>query len=359
MALKNPHPGVILNELLEQKGISQRELATRLDVAHSQLNNILNGNRAININFALSLQAAGYKDASFWLTKQMEYELSVAQSNQELSKKNQTIEILKEIEELVPIYYFKKQDLLKGDSEDNVREIFKIYDVKDLDGLRHRINNYDLSKFRKSSKFEENKNNVIAWSILAQYFAKNETVAEFDKKNESKLMAELKKCFLTNKNTVKNTKKILNKYGIKFFILDRPSQTPVDGKSFMCGNNPTIVLTLKYNRLDNFAFTIMHELGHVFEHLTKSKYKNVEFYINPTNVVLEELEADIYAKDVLIDPEIWDEFIFSIDEYDDDIIFDLAKKIKVHPGIIRGRICFENPEYYRKRTSINAMNVLQ
>jgi len=359
MAKNNPHPGVLLSELLEKKGISQRDLAGRLNIAHSQLNNILNGNRAININFALSLQAAGYEEASFWLTKQMEYELLEAQKDEELSKKNKAIRLLKEIEELVPVSFFKKMDMLTGDSEQNIKEIFKIYNVKDINGLEKSIKKYDFSKFRKSSKFTENRNNIIAWSHLAEFQAKLEDVKEFNISNQTELIEELKKCFLKNDETIARTKSILKKYGVKFIILDRPSQTPVDGKSFMSGNNPAIALSLKYSRLDNFAYNIMHELGHVYLHLTNDAYKNVNFFTNAPNIEKEEFEADDFARNNLISLNDWNEFISTHDEFDDDSILKFSKKIKVHPGIIRGRVCFENPDYYRKRTAINALNVLK
>ncbi|WP_340198560.1 hypothetical protein [Ascidiimonas sp. W6] len=48
----------------------------------------------------------------------------------------------------------------------------------------------------------------------------------------------------------------------------------------------------------------------------------------------------------------------SNEEFDDETIIGFANKLNIHPGIVRGRICFENPEYYRKRTIFNRMNIL-
>lgn len=360
MSKQNPHPGEILNRMISDRGYNQRELASRLDIANSLLSNILNGNRAINIKLAMLLESVGFENANYWLTKQIEYELYEAQNDSELIKKQNIIKNWNEIENIVPISYFKKNDLLKSEYEENTKIIFDIYGVNDIKTLKQKIENYSFNNFRKSSKFNENKYNVIAWSYLAEHEAKQIKVDPFLKSKELELIEELKICFYKNSNTVEKTKKILRKYGIKFTILDRPSQTPVDGKSFMCEDNPSIVLSLKYSRLDNFAFTIMHELGHVFKHLTNPKYKNKNFFINddPT-IQFEEYEADIYAKNNLIELEQWNEFILTTDEFDDESIMKFSKKIKVHPGVIRGRVCFENPEYYRKRTSITPLNILK
>jgi HTH-type transcriptional regulator/antitoxin HigA len=194
--------------------------------------------------------------------------------------------------------------------------------------------------------------------LLAEYKAKQISVKPFNKDAQDELIGELNYCFYKNKNTIGKVKTILGNYGIKFFTLDRPSQTPVDGKSFMCGNSPTVVLSLKYSRLDNFAFTLMHEIGHVFLHLTKTKYHDQAFFVNAPNVEKEEREADDFAERNLIPVISWKKFVLENYDFEDDIIEDFSKKVKVHPAIILGRICYENPEYYRKRSAIKAINIL-
>lgn len=197
--------------------------------------------------------------------------------------------------------------------------------------------------------------------MVAEKKAKHLTVETFDRAKESQLIQELKDCFYKNKKTVSKTTEILRKYGVKFFILDRPPQTPVEGKSFLSGENPAISLTLKYKRLDNFAFTLFHELGHVFCHLTnpeKPKYKEVNFYTNNSKNTIEEFEADKYAENNLINRHLWDDFIDFNDSFNDDVIIEFSKKIKVHRGIVRGRVCNEFPEYWKKRTTITASNRL-
>lgn len=350
------HPGVYLNKMLENKGLSQRDLASKIDIAHSLLNNILKGNRNININIAFSLEAIEFKDANYWLTAQKDYSLQEAKNDRKLIKKSNSIKSWNELAEIVPISFFRKQDL-DIDSSEDIAKIYSIYGVKDLNSLRNKIESFNPTYFRKSSKFLENRNNVLAWSQLAEYKVKNQKVNLFNSSNQNLLVEELKKCFYKNSDTIKKTKKILNKYGIKFFILDRPSETPVDGKSFMSGKNPAIILSLKYKRLDNFAFTIMHELGHVFLHLTNPKFKDSNFFINSSNSNIE-FEADTFARDNLIDLSLWDDFILLNYEFTDDIILEFSKKTKVHPGIIRGRVCFEYNEYYRKRSLIKIRNIL-
>lgn len=356
------HPGLLLDKLLNERDLSQRDLASRIDIAHSLLNSILKGSRNINVNIAIALESAGFKTANHWLTKQMQYNLELAQKDEEVIKKKKSIKIWNEMEQIVPLTYFKRQ-VSKINSSDDIKEIYNIYDVIDFHGLKNKIENFSPTYFRKSSKFVENKNNVLAWSLLAEYRLKNEMVKEFSRHNKDALVKELNECFYKNDNVINKSKKILNKYGIKFLILDRPSQTPVDGKSFMSNDNPAIALSLKYKRIDNFAFTLFHEIGHVFEHLTnpkKPEYRDAQFFINSSsNTEIVEFEADKYAIENLIDVNLFNDFIVINDEYSDDSIIKFSKKNKVHPGIVRGRVCYLHNEYYRKRSSITLLNKLK
>jgi HTH-type transcriptional regulator/antitoxin HigA len=359
MSNKNLHPGVILSNLMIDSGLSQRELASKIDVSHSLLNNILNGSRNINLNIALSLEAYGFKKAEFWMTQQMKYSLNLAKSEPEYLKKSESIKIWDQIGQIVPINYLKKYTSIS--SHEDIERIFEIYKVENIEELKEKVENFSPSHFRKSSMFIEKKSNVVAWSLLAEHRAEaidSEEIKPFSLDYESLIINELNECFYHNIDTVLKTKQILNKYGIKFLIQDKPPHTPVDGKSFVSGESPTIVLTLKYKRLDNFAFTIMHELGHVFKHLTQEYYKGDQFFINSSKTDIEELEADAYARNHLIDSNEWDEFLYSNISFADKVILRFSEKIKVHSGIIRGRLCFEKPEYYRKRTGLSSLNIL-
>jgi HTH-type transcriptional regulator/antitoxin HigA len=355
------HPGFILDNMLNERSLSQRDLASRIDVAHSLLNNILKGNRNINVHIAIALESAGFRDANYWLMEQMKYNLYHAQNDKDVIKKKKTIKIWNEMEKIVPLSFFKKQNI-GINSSDDVDKIYDIYGVQNFKGLEKRIKDFNPTYFRKSSKFIENKNNVIAWSLLAKYKAEKENIPVFSRSNEQSLLDELKKCFYKHEDVINKSKTILNKYGIKFFPLSRPPQTPVDGKSFMSGKNPAIVLSLKYKRVDNFAYTLFHEVGHVFEHLTNPKrpeYRDEEFFVNSSNTEIVEFEADTYASNNLIEEDLWSDFITLNHEFTDDIILKFSKKHKIHPGIVRGRVCFEHNEYYRKRSIITAMNKLE
>ena len=153
MAIKHPHPGVFLNDLMVKQSLSQRELASKLDIAHSLLNNVLNGNRNININIALALESAGYGDADEWLQKQLKHSLSLAKQDKDLMRKNDAIKTWNELDgKWLPISYFKKQNL-DIDSPEDLEKLYSIYGVDSYGSIKKKIENFPLVFFRKSDKF--------------------------------------------------------------------------------------------------------------------------------------------------------------------------------------------------------------
>lgn len=75
------HPGEMVKDEIEYRGISQKALAKEIGVPASVLNEILNGKRAINTKYALLLEAALGIEADLWLRLQSEYNKQVAKSD--------------------------------------------------------------------------------------------------------------------------------------------------------------------------------------------------------------------------------------------------------------------------------------
>lgn len=67
------HPGEILREEIECRGITQTKLANDLGVKVSLLNELINGKRDFTIEYALMLEAALGIDADFWINLQNDY----------------------------------------------------------------------------------------------------------------------------------------------------------------------------------------------------------------------------------------------------------------------------------------------
>lgn len=75
------HPGEMIKDEIEYRGISQKDLAAEIGIPASVLNAVLNGKRAVTTEYALLLEAALGIDADIWLRLQADYNKQVAKSD--------------------------------------------------------------------------------------------------------------------------------------------------------------------------------------------------------------------------------------------------------------------------------------
>ena len=76
------HPGEVIKDEIEYRGISQRALAAQIGVSYTQLNEVLNSKRTLNTEMALLISAALDIDAEPLLAMQMRYDVITARRNQ-------------------------------------------------------------------------------------------------------------------------------------------------------------------------------------------------------------------------------------------------------------------------------------
>lgn len=75
------HPGEIIKDEIEYRGISQKTLATQIGVSPTQLNEVLNGKRTLNTEMAMLISAALDIDAEPLLAMQTRYDMITARRN--------------------------------------------------------------------------------------------------------------------------------------------------------------------------------------------------------------------------------------------------------------------------------------
>lgn len=75
------HPGEILKDEIESRGISQRKLAGQMGIQYSVLNEILNARRPLTTKTALMFEAALGVDAEPLMRLQLKYNILTAKKD--------------------------------------------------------------------------------------------------------------------------------------------------------------------------------------------------------------------------------------------------------------------------------------
>jgi HTH-type transcriptional regulator/antitoxin HigA len=124
-------------------------------------------------------------------------------------------------------------------------------------------------------------------------------------------------------------------------------KTCLDGGVLIDRNGtPIIALSLRHDRIDNFWFTLSHEIAHlVLGHVHSTEGQCIIDDLDLRDSLNDnESEADKVAQQALISNDIWFSHHVRLTHKVDDVI-DLAAKADIHPAIVAGRIRFENNNY--------------
>jgi HTH-type transcriptional regulator/antitoxin HigA len=332
--------GEILKDELQARGIKQKDFARDINMSVTQLNEILAGKRGISPELACILESALSIKAEFWNKLQADYELTKARLDEQIQHKVKQVAIWSNFKKYINVTFLNKQGVLSDNLDDNIQKVKEIFKINSIDDLIDIFTNIKFVKFRKSNKLQTDQNNLITWIKFVEYLADKKDVNQFDTSKKDELIQALKKAFLGEK-VIENTESCLSKYGIKLIIQDKPAKVNVDGITFWSGQNPVIVITLRYKRIDNFVFNVLHELGHIFLHFQDKEVMKIDIFDEKLKVDTEEKEANQFAKNALIEQKTWSNFITQNKRFDELIIFNFAKSVGVHPAIVKGRLCNE------------------
>lgn len=81
------HPGEMIKEEIEKRGISQKKLANQTGISYTVINEVLNGKRPVSTEYALLFEAALGIDAEIWIRTQADYDMQTAKSNTNFAKR--------------------------------------------------------------------------------------------------------------------------------------------------------------------------------------------------------------------------------------------------------------------------------
>lgn len=133
----------------------------------------------------------------------------------------------------------------------------------------------------------------------------------------------------------------------------------LDGAAMMLDGTPIIGLTLRHDRIDNFWFTLLHELAHIFLHHRAGLSAGFFDDFEADDIDEIEDEANEFASSALIPPERWRLSPARIASAPEPIE-QLARQLGIHPAIVFGRIRQERNDYsiFSKRVGFGEVKKL-
>jgi len=149
----------------------------------------------------------------------------------------------------------------------------------------------------------------------------------------------------------------LRAIGISLIVERHLPGTLLDGASMAsAGSHAIVALTLRHDRLDNFWFTLLHEIGHLKRHIGGQGYSAIfDDTEAPADAEIER-EADAFALEALLPAAQWNLAVSRFTRTEKAVTGD-AKRFGVGPAVIAGRVRREAGDYTILRTLVGAGDV--
>ena len=321
---------------MEQQALSPRDLIPFIG-SRSKVSEVLSGKRAISMSMARALH------------KHLGISAEVL-----LQEPGATFEESPEIREAArfPLAAIVKRDWIKWESKP-----YKDYAQDIVRKLRNRAGGPELGMNalyrrnehrRVNAKTDRYALQAWCWRVLALANENPMPTPYREQSVDRKFLREVA-TLSSSENGPRLAKELLAEKGIALVIERHLPKTHLDGATlWLVNGHPVIGMTLRYDRLDNFWFTLLHELAHVGRH----EDMNENDFIDDMSLRKKnrkddndiEAEADDWAEEALLPKTIWDASRVSRNPRPMNVI-NLANELRVHPAVVAGRVRYERDNY--------------
>ncbi|HEX2070275.1 MAG TPA: HigA family addiction module antitoxin [Thermoleophilaceae bacterium] len=327
-------PGEILAEELETRGISQSELARRMDRPVKTINEIVNAKAAVTPETALQLELALGISASLWTGLETNYRQQLAREK-----------VLSQFEDHIdwassfPLKELRQRRVIDPDATGGelVASLLRFFGVSSVNAWKQRWET-PRAAFRRSTAFESSLHATAAWLRWGENAAAEVPTEPFDRGRLLGVLTEARSMTREEPfaDVVEDLREDLASCGVVLILTPDLGGTRASGAArWLSSERALIQLTLRYKSDDQFWFSVFHEAGHLIGD------RNVEFVDADTDPDGEadeaERRADRWARDVLIPPDDYERFV-AAGRFDASAVREFAKEQGVAPGIVVGRL---------------------
>jgi len=344
MPARRMPPGRTVRREREARGWTQKDLAAIIGRPEQAISQIVNGEKEITPQTAIELARAFGTSAEFWNNLEANYRLWLASREEE----PKPIERRARLYSSAPVAELKNRGWLP-DTDDTV-ELEQAFSALMRDKSPGDQSYLQISRRKSSGKNADPKLQTI-WLKRVEYLVDGQKVGRFDKNSLNEAIPQLLR-FSEKTENLDKVPGFLMSQGIRFALVPHLTGTFLDGAMFRINGNPVVALTLRYDRVDSFWFTLMHELAHlVLGH--KGAFLDTIFD-REGSVGREEASADRMAQNWLVDARKYRSFVDRTrPDFSGKEIREFALSVQRHPAIVLGRLQFDGEVPWNRLRSLH------
>ena len=333
-------PGETILETIEEYGMSQAELAGRMGRPKKTINEIIKGKAAISPDTAIQLEHVLGVPASFWMRREQHYRESLARSAERKRLSAATAWLSK-----MPIREMVKKGWIRNftNPAEQVEELLNYFAIASPEQWEAVWLNPKVA-FRKSLSFSSSPEALAAWLRKGEIEAQSIQCASYSAERFKHALREIRSLTRdTSDGFELRMQALCAEAGVAVVLVPQLSETRASGATqWLATDKALLQLSLRYKKNDQFWFSFFHEAGHILLHGKRDAFiDDGQDDGNLQGNADKEQEANRFAADLLIDPDLYKQFVASNNRFSKVAIQQFATELGIAPGILVGRLQYD------------------
>jgi addiction module HigA family antidote len=329
-------PGETLEEILEEREMSQAELAERMGRPKKTISEIINGKAAITPETALQLERVLGIPASFWNNRERDYREALARQ-EEQARLSEEVAWLDQI----PVGEMTKQKWIQfyQDKVEQLREVLNFFAVASPEQWKEFWGGGIHVNFRKSPAFQSDPGAVAAWLRRGEIEAAEIECAGYDANKFKETLQQVRALTVEPPEIFQpEMVRLCAAAGVAVvFVPELPKTRTCGATRWLTSHKALIQLSLRHKTDDHLWFAFFHEAGHILLHGKRDVFLEGKGVQSADEQDKEE-EANKFAADILIPSDQLKRFLASGQRRSKAGIRQFASEIGIAPGIVVGRL---------------------
>lgn len=338
-------PGETIEDILEERDMSQADLARRLGLTPKYVNQLIHGTASISAPTALGLEKVLGASAAFWLRREAQYRADLAVRN-ELSD----FQGAQKWASKFPCDHLKKHGFLsqKASGTEEVRELLRFFRIASPAEWA-----CPAATFRKAEHLQSDQYSLSAWLQMGALRAEEIDCAPYEKTQFAKVVQEIRTVTRMPVSTwLDKLVEVCATVGVAVVVSEEFPGTRANGATYWIAPHKAVIQLTTRNRWEDvFWFSFFHEAGHILLHGKKQVFvEDGASNVTDPGVAELEREADRFAAQCLI-PRRFESRLKALTLIQAPAF---AEEIGVSPAIVVGRMHHEGLLPYNRGNKLRS-----
>lgn len=328
----SPSPSELVRQQLEQHGWTQSDLAFALGTTAASVNQVLNDKRSMTSAMAKAIGAALGVDPLALMRLQAERDLNAAKEPDPIIATRGRILSCYPLREMLKREWIQpREQWTPGELEDAVAGFFGKSSLEEVPHISHAAKRTPVDHIPPAQ---------LAWLFRVRQIAEEMPTPSYSKTYLADAI-DLMKEYRANREDIRHVPRLLSEAGVRLVLVEGLPGSKIDGVCLWLNDSlPVIGMSLRFDRIDNFWFVLIHECTHVL-HGHGRAVPIVDSNLESASSADSEEEqlANSFAAEFCVPQARMNSFYLRKNPFfSEKDVLAFSKIIQVHPGMVVGQL---------------------